>query len=210
MTHYLIEYRFLGKAQSEIRKMIYELDYKCRLRFFSSKRPIPHITFSGPLTTNNESRLVRDFTELCKVTPFCSFKMKGFGVFENPRVAFINIVPNEGLKEFRWTLAQHLMPYCTLRGFDYKKDFKFHATLKMGLNHEQFRSVKFYINMQEPPIYNHFLIRATIIKNQKILCEYDFLQKRLLSRHEALDKKQYAKTMKLLHDFFDGKYDPNR
>jgi 2'-5' RNA ligase len=209
MTHYLIEYRFTGRAKTEIRQMIYELDNRFHLEFFRSKRPIPHITFAGPLTTNNEAKLVRDFTTLCKATPFCSFKIKGFGSFKNSRVVFVNIDPSEKLKEFRWNLAQYLMPYCTLRDFDYTKDFEFHATLAMDLNHEQFNSVKSYISRQDLPTYKHFLIRATVIKNQKILYEYDFLQRKLLNRHDALDKRQSATTMKLLNDYFDGRYDPN-
>ena len=160
MTHYLIEYRFQGRAKLDIRQMIFKLDNKFHLGILKSKRPIPHITFTGPLTTNNEARLVRDFTSLCKSTYFCSFKVNGFGHFKNSRVVYIDIVPSQKLDEFRWNLAQKLMPYCTLRDFDYKREFKFHATLAMNLDHQDFTSVKNYIETQDPPKFKHYLIRA--------------------------------------------------
>jgi hypothetical protein len=47
------------------------------------------------------------------------------------------------------------------------------------------------------------------LKNGKILCEYDFLQRRLLDRNEALDKRELKRTFYLLGEFFKGNYDPN-
>ena len=48
--------------------------------------------------------------------------------------------------------GQHLIPYCTLRDFDYTIDFEFHATLAMDLNHEQFNSVISYIADKIPGV----------------------------------------------------------
>jgi len=214
MTHYLIEYRFQGKVKSEIKQMIFNLDEKFHLGFAKSKK-IPHISFAGPLATNDEARLIKDFTSLCKNTPFCSFKVGGFGFFEkkDPKsetnVVYINIIPSEKLEIFRWTLSQTIMKYCTSKDFDSKKDFTFHATLAMKLNKPEFLKIKKFIEQQNSPKYKHYLIRATIIKNSLILCEYDFLQRRMLTREEALNKNQLTITMKLLNDFFEGKYDPD-
>jgi len=210
MTHYLIEYRFQGRAKAEIRQMISELDNRFHLGILKSKRAIPHISLAGPLTTNNEARLIKDFTALCKSTPFCSFNINGFENFKDSRVVYIKIVPSPQLDKFRWDLSQKLAPYCTLRDFDYNRDFKFHATLAMKLDHQDFCSVKSFIERQNPPNFKQFLIRATIIKNNKIMYEYDFLQRKLLNRSDALDRKILAKTMKLLNDFFKGKFDPDR
>lgn len=207
MTHYLIEYRFQGKAKTEIKQMIISLDKIFHLGL--SNKPIPHISFAGPLATNDEARLVKDFTLLCKNTPFCSFKVDGFGFFERTKVVYININPSEKLNDFRWELAKKIMKYCTLRDFDYKVDFTFHATLAMKLDNQDFLRIKKYIEHQNSPKYKHFLIRATIIKNSRILCEYDFLQRRLLTREEALNKNQLTITMKLLNDFFEGNFDPD-
>jgi len=51
MVHYLIEFRFHGKAKYEIKKLVYEINRKFRLR---TKRAIPHISLAGPFYTNDE------------------------------------------------------------------------------------------------------------------------------------------------------------
>ena len=53
------------------------------------------------------------------------------------------------------------------------------------------------------------LIRVTILKNSKILCEYDFLQRRLLNRNEALSNRELTRTFTLLDKYFKGDYNPN-
>ena len=41
------------------------------------------------------------------------------------------------------------------------------------------------IRGQESVIYRHHPIRATLLKNSRILCEYDFVQERMLSRAQG-------------------------
>jgi 2'-5' RNA ligase len=206
--HYLIEYRFQGSSKYEIREMINHLKRKFHLP--PSGKSVPHITLAGGLTTSHERKLIKDFVSVCSKTPLCKYTVDGFGSFANEAgVIFINIIPNENLKTFRWTLAQTIAPYCNLKAFDYKQDFKFHATLAMNLNDRDFSRLRKYINTQPEPQYKQILIRVTILKNSKILCEYDFLQRRLLNRDEALSKTELTKTFHLLDEFFKGNFDPN-
>jgi 2'-5' RNA ligase len=205
---YLIEYRFQGSSKYEIRGMIDHLKKKFHLPSFG--KTVPHITLVGGFTTDSESRLIKDFVSICSKTPLCKYTVDGFGYFENETgVIFIDIKPNENLKTFRWTLAQKLTPYCKLKKFDYNQDFKFHATLAMNLNDRNFTRLKKYIDTQPEPKYKQVLIRVTILKNSRILCEYDFLQRRLLNRNEALSKRELSKTLHLVKEFFDRYYDPN-
>ena len=201
MTHYLIEFRFHGRAKAEIKTMIHGLNRKFHVNTGRFRRPVPHISLAGPFTTGSQNQLVRDFRSICETTPFCSFKVQGFGTFPHTRVVFIDIKPSEKLKEFRWRLAQNLGSYCRLKDFDYKEDFEFHATLAMKLSPSQFSTVKDYVEILDPPKYKQFLLRATLIKNSKILYEYDFLQRRMLSRSEAKSRTGMAQTKKLLEDF---------
>ena len=173
-------------------------------------KDVPHITLAGGFTTKNEGRLIKDFVSICSKTPLCKYTVDGFGYFENEKkVIFIDIKPNENLKTFRWTLAQKIAQYCKLKEFDYKQDFNFHATLVMNLNDHDFSRLKKYIDTQPEPKYKQVLIRVTILKNSRILCEYDFLQRRLLNRNEALSKRELTRTFHLLEEFFKGNYNPN-
>lgn len=210
MTHYLIEFRFQGKAKKEIKSLIYEIDNRFHLGVTKLKRPIPHITLVGPIQTNNEKRLVKDFKNICSNTQFSFFKIRGYGYFSQSNVVFINIEPSKRLDNFRWELSRSLSSYCELRPFDYERKYYFHATLVMKLENSIFNVIKNYIDGLSPPSYKHFLIRVTLLKNAKILYEYDFLQRRLLTRSEALDKNVYLKSINLLREFFKGEYDPDK
>ena len=208
-ANYLIEYRFQGSSKHDIRKMILRLTNKFHLHYAQPEKPVPHITLAGGFTANNEKQLVKDFASHCAATPLCWFTVNGFGYFHDSRVVFININPSDKLKQFRWDLAQRLKRYCNLKSYDYQEDFAFHATLALNLGASDFIKVKQYIDSQPGPKYKHYLLRATLLKNGKILCEYDFLQRRLLNRSEALDRRLLSRTFQLLDDFFKGNYDPN-
>lgn len=62
MVRYLIEFRFHGKVKYEIKKLVYEIKRKFRLR---TKRAIPHLTLACSFYTNDEKRLIIDFNGLC-------------------------------------------------------------------------------------------------------------------------------------------------
>ena len=52
-------------------------------------------------------------------------------------------------------------------------------------------------------------MRITLLKGGKILREYDFLQKRLLNRRQALNKHITRNSKELLRKFFEGSYNPD-
>ena len=54
MRHYLIEFRFQGKAKKKMKNLIWEIDKKFRLKRARIKRPIPHITLVAPFHTKND------------------------------------------------------------------------------------------------------------------------------------------------------------
>ncbi len=70
--HYLIEFRFHGKAKYEIKNIIGDINRRFHLR---PKRAIPHITLAGPFYTNDEERLIKDFNEICSKSHIMSFEI---------------------------------------------------------------------------------------------------------------------------------------
>ena len=100
MVHYLIEFRFHGKAKYEIKKLVYDINRRFRLGY---KRAIPHITLAGPFYSNDEKRLIGDFNRLCSRSHLMSFEIDGFSVFENSKVVFLDVKPSKELEEFRWS-----------------------------------------------------------------------------------------------------------
>lgn len=103
MTHYLIEFRFQSKKiRTYLKGMIYSINQKFGV---GKRKHVPHVTLVGPITTNNERRLISDFARICSQTELMKFKGNGFGTFDNNRVVFVNIWAGEKLNEFRINLV---------------------------------------------------------------------------------------------------------
>ena len=207
MTHYLIDIRMMGSVKGQIRKLSNQLQEKFNL---GDKRVIPHITLAGPFFTHNEKKLIEDFTRVCthqKKIP--KYEVGGFGFFDDTRVVFVTITPDKTLKQFRYQLSQAISPYCSLRNYDLDSadEFKFHATLAMKLDWLTFQRIKWYFRGQEGVIYRHHPIRATLLRNSKILCEYDFIQGRMLSRAQALSKATRMRDFDILKSWADGSWE---
>ena len=200
MTHYFIEFRFQGKAKYEMKKMIYEIDRKFKLKHVRRKRPIPHVTIVAPFYTNNQKQLVRDFKEVCEKYSLIKFKIDGYGHFQNSKVVYINIKPSERLIEFRKDLIKKIRRYSTLKNYDSGDMYKPHATLAMKLDNDQFDKIKNYVLRKKEFSKDYIMVRATLIKGNRILYEYDFLLKRLLNRSEAKSKALYSKTIDKLRN----------
>ena len=204
MTRYLIDIRLMGSVKHQIRTLSNHVQERFIL---GDKRVIPHITLAGPFSTHDEKKLVGDFTRICtnqKEIP--NYEVGGYGFFDDTKAVFVTITPDENLKQFRWQLSQAISPYCSLRNYDLDSadDFRFHATLAMKLDWLTFQRIRWYFRKQECVIYRHHPIRATLLRNSRILCEYDFIQNRMLSRAQALSRATMMRDFDILKSWDDG------
>jgi 2'-5' RNA ligase len=195
MPHYLIEFRFHGYAKKYLRRLIFEVARRFHVRGLTRKRPVPHITLAGPFETRDIKRMIRDVESVAKSYKLVNFKLKGFGYFNNPegKVIYADIEPSKELEELRWELAKRLLKYVELKEGD--KKFAFHATIAFKDIDRKFSDIWRYLKSKEIPNINQYLLRITILRNGKILCEYDMMLKKLLNRKEALSKRIWKKTI---------------
>ncbi len=126
MTRYLIDIRLMGPVKDQICDLGSRLEEK-----FGTRRVAPHITLAGPFSTEDEDRLVADFSTVCAAQDgIPRYDIGGYGFFDDTRVVHAAIIPDENLRQFRYRLAQTIAPYCELRGYDRDsaEAFRFHAT----------------------------------------------------------------------------------
>jgi 2'-5' RNA ligase len=204
MTRYLIDIRMMGSVKQQIRTLSDHLEEKFRI---GNKLVVPHITLAGPFSTANEEKLIADFTRVCtnqKEIP--KYTLGGYGFFDDSHVVFVTITPDDILKQFRYQLSRAISPYCSLRSYDLDaaEEFRFHATLAMKLDWLTFQRIKWYVRWQDSVVYRHHPIRATLLRNAKILCEYDFIQERMLSRAQALSRATRKRDFAILKLWDDG------
>jgi hypothetical protein len=207
MAYYLIDIRLMGSVRHQILSLSNHLVEKFNL---GDKRVTPHISLAGPFSTDNEQQLVEDFTRVCtsqKEIP--KYELGSYGFFNDSRVVFVRIIPNENLKQFRYQLSVPLSPYCSLRNYDLvpAEAFNFHCTLAMKLDWLTFQRIKWYFRGQQNVTYRHHPIRATLLRNSRILCEYDFIQGRMLSRAQALSRATLKRDLDILKSWDDGSWE---
>ena len=207
MTRYLIDIRLMGSVKRQISDLSNQLKEKFNL---GEKLVVPHITLAGPFSTDNEEKLLEDFTRVCTdQTEIPKYELGGYGFFDGTKVIFVTITPDDNLKQFRFRLSQAISPYCSLRDYDLEsaEEFRFHATLAMKLDWLTFRRIQWYFRGQDNVKFRHHPIRATLLRNSKILCEYDFVQERMLTRAQALSRATMTRDFDILKMWDEGSWE---
>lgn len=189
---YLIEFRLSGYAKYTIIKLRESIEKNFDLE--KDRKP-PHITLVGELETDDEKQLVKQIVEACKQYKLVRFKLDGVGSFPKP-VIYAGVKQSAELEDLRLDMVRRLKPFCTLKDIDLDPVFVYHITIVMNGIERKFEGIWRYLQSWKIPKMNQYLLRATILnEDRKILCEYDLILEKLLSREEALDKKIFSKTM---------------
>ena len=200
-AHYLIEFRLSGYAKKYMKDLIFEVSRKFKVRGVTArKNVVPHITLFGPFTTKNEKEMVSRVVSVVRKYFLVPFKFQGFGYFKENHVIFLNVKPSIKLKDLRYEIAQSLLDICKTQNHDKNVDFRFHGTIAFKDIEEKFNDIWRYLKRREEPDINQYLLRVTILRNSKILYEYDLMQKRLLNRRQSLSKHYWKKTVSILKE----------
>jgi 2'-5' RNA ligase len=207
MNRYLIDIRLMGSVRHQIRNLSDRLQEKFNL---GEKIAVPHISLVGPFSAQDEKRLIEDFTRICEnQSSIPKYSVGGYGFFDSSRVIFVDIQPDEPLRQFRWQLAQAIAPYCELRSYDRDSadEFRFHSTLAMKLDWLTFLRIRWYFRNQENVRYQHHPIRVTLLRNSRIVGEYDFVQSRMLTCSQARSKATRLRDFAVLKSWDDGSWE---
>lgn len=207
---YLIELRLRGDSKDVTKKLIFDIYNKFGVHGAVKKRPVPHVSLFGPFNTRSIKEIISIMNQVGKEYSRLDYEITGFGYFEHkvksfliPRkkknVIYLKIKPDSNLLHFRHALAKEIIHKTKSKNIDYdsESDFKFHATLAMKDVHQKFKDIWDYLENYDIRT-NGVCYRMTLLRNGKIVCEYDFVQKRILSRREALSKSSWLQTRKIL------------
>jgi len=190
MTYYYIEIRYFGKAKSNFKKLVHEVDKKFRLR---KGHKVPHITLVQPFKTNNQKKLVATFKRVCsKYKKPMKFTVDGIGVFPF-FVVFAKVQPSSQQLKLRKDLMYTLKRFCHITAFN--RPYKPHTTIALRMGLIKFFRIWFYLRRKPRIVFTNHIIRVTLLKGKKILCEYDFVYRRLLNRRQAKSRRGVRKTI---------------
>lgn len=187
-SNYYIEIRYFGKAKKNFKKLTDEIDNKFRLR---KGHKVPHITLIQPFTTNKQRYLVSDFKRVCSKYNLMKFTVDGIGVFPF-FVVFAKVKPDNELIRFRNQLMKSIRSYCYIR--DINRPYKPHTTIALKMGLIKFFRIWFYLKHKPRIVFTNHIMRVTLLRDKRILYEYDFISRRLLNRRQAKSRKVLSKT----------------
>jgi hypothetical protein len=204
MAVYHIEFRIRGHAKRYAKALVYDVGRRFRVRGMTRRHVVPHISLYGPFLTRRQKDVVAEVVRVCSKYELVPFYFRGFNYFDNPahKVIYLDILPSDELVNLRYELARALLPITYSKSNEDRKlraDFKFHSTIAFKDIDNKFDDIWEYISRKEKPNIKQQLLRVTIIKNSKILYEYDLLQHKLLTRRQALDRHIFMETIRELN-----------
>jgi len=192
---YLIEIRFSGYVKDSIKELKEGISKNFHV---TRKKIIPHVSLVGPISTNDEKRLLKEVVKIAKTYRFMKLKLDGYGHFGN-NVIYVKIKPSEDLEELRCELLEQLNKFCKVSNNDTESNFKYHATLVLHDIEHKFNKICDYVQTWKIPEIEQYVLRITILtQRRRILKEYDLILEKTLSRDEALDSTIFKKTLKEL------------
>ncbi len=200
---YLVEFRFHGRAKRYALALSKEISKKFKVKRVLRRGRPPHITLYGSFSARDEKELIKRFVWVCKRFDLVKFKVRGFSHIDRS-VVQLDIKPSRKLRELREALAVELNQFCEAQEWDKPGNFIFHATLAFKDIEKKFDRIWRYLEKKRKPNIDQYLLRVTLLKNGKILREYDLAQRRLLGRKEALDKQVMKETMNILKGIFEN------
>jgi calcineurin-like phosphoesterase family protein/2'-5' RNA ligase len=178
---YLIEIRLVGSIKRDIINLVKSVGHKFKTNM---RKTVPHITLVGPFRTHDETRLVKDFINVCKKTQMIHYRVEGVDLFSKLNVVYLNVAHNDELYKFRSNLCDVIKGYSKLNRWDFRSNFKFHTTIAAKVESNLIEDIIRYINSCKPLIHDVPLLRATLLKRGKILCEFDFVTGKPLAKWE--------------------------
>lgn len=197
MDSYLVEFRLHGSARKFVKELIFEVANRFGVRGATRNRVVPHVTIVGAFQTTDERKVINAIERCGNNFDLVAFTFNGFRSF-GKQVLAVNIEPSMELKELRSSLIQKFnFLHCILNEHD-NESYKPHATIALKDIDDKFETLKEFLENVDAPKIQHYVLRLTLLKNAKIVCEYDLFQHKLLTRHESLDRNERKTTLRFL------------
>lgn len=187
---------------------------------------VPHLTLYGEFKLGRTpfSQLRDCIEETSRKYDFFEFVVDGYEWKNNAegrgKVIAFKIRPSDSLLKFKKELTTKLLRIAPkTKSFDRRGDAWFHITIGNHLSDRSYSRIWNYLNKDERGIFDSVLslftgkkrnkkvipyitglgTRITLLNDRsRIVFEYDILQKRFLTRQEALDSREMRRTLALL------------
>lgn len=195
-THpYLIQFRLCDKPRRIAKKLIFDIHEKFGIVGNILQPPVPHISLYGPFKAQSVKDVVNAIIYSAKGFESFCYNLDGFGVFDKKigwfskrrHAVYMKMNADHDMEKFRSRLYKNLVDVTDPMNpsFEEKDPFPFHVTLALNDIAERFDEIWKYLTNTKVSIFGKFY-RITLLKNGKILYEYDLASGKILERDHAL------------------------
>jgi calcineurin-like phosphoesterase family protein/2'-5' RNA ligase len=221
----LIEVR-IGIGKWKLKSIMAKLRREFKI-YGNKIHKVPHLTLYGTFKCPKDKikQVIECIESIGKRYSYLNFTIDGVDWVNGKKgkVIYFKIIPSEELKKFRLELAKELVkivPHTKIWDKEFDREFLFHITLAYKLSDSEFNKIWSYMSDstsilskilsafkpreidKKLELKNFYLptygLRITLLSDKgRIICEYDLLQKRILSRKEALNLSEWKRTLKL-------------
>ncbi|MFH1054497.1 MAG: 2'-5' RNA ligase family protein [Candidatus Altiarchaeota archaeon] len=208
MAKYLIEIRFAGYAREYIRRLVYATARRFRIDDVTMKNAAPSLVILGPFRTGNEHEMLKRLVDVAGKYKMVSYRISGFNHYRGQRkwlvfsqlsdIIYLDIEPSDELRSLRRDLVYALNPICKGERLNELDWHKFHATVPFKDMNEKFDAVWGYLKDHEDSNLSQRLLRLTVVRGKRVLCEYDLTDKRLMLHGRYLSSHYIDRTIEFL------------
>ena len=165
---------------------------------------VPHITliYNFRLKRAKDKDIAKIIQNVASKYSVIKFYYDGFELRKGGRgyVLAFKIIPSFELKRLRKEMYNKLKPFIEqhpdVLDFNNADEFWFHATVGYRLSKRNCEFLRRKIQSFKRIYFPAFALRITLLKNSRIVYEYDVPTGKLLNRESSLSRKYYAKTVK--------------
>lgn len=196
MTSFYVDFRLNGYAKTHALSLIWDVSKRFRVKGMTRRRPVPHVTLYDTSSTRNMRDVIRAVEKVGRKYTLVPFTIRRFGRFPKTKVIYLDIEASETMKQLRQELALELNSLPSYPPQSTHFEYPFHATIAFKDVGNKFEPIWDYIITRQQPDIDQQLLRIAVLgKGSKIVCEYDLVLKRTLSRRQALSGYWWSKTL---------------
>jgi calcineurin-like phosphoesterase family protein/uncharacterized protein YkwD len=200
----------LGPGKMKLKMIISDINKKLGFGNFST---VPHLSLYGDFHTHNVEQVKELMYNIGSKYGYLPFVIDGCDLKQVPKGGYclaLRVLPSESLKTIRNELVGSLEKLAPSGKYWDTEDYEhwFHITVKNNIHYLKFdvKDGKMIKNDESTsndldiryPYLPMAALRLTLLNDsRKIMYEYDFMQKRLMTRSEALDREGWEKTLEI-------------
>lgn len=208
MAEYIIEIRLAGYAREYLRGIVYAAARRFNIKGVNRKSVAPPIRLLGPLRGTDERSIMKALIDAAGKHRVVAYKIRGFNHCRGQKrwllfnqemnTIYLDIEPSRELIQIRRDLESSLAPLFQDIQEVPPTDDRFYVNLPLGDLGSKFERVWSYLKEREDPNIIQRLIRIIVLKNGRVMCEYDLLENKLSVREISMGNHYMEKTLNFL------------